>query len=162
MKAEPLDNKIVKCLEEGLFYEALSGKGAYFIFDPFYRGEHDKLLVVSTIVRWAKAFNKIEYAKEKLLSAAKDILEADLFAGLDVVNCYLIVRRDTKISLDINLEELLPSAIKGLNNADALTTETAKRINSLLITISTQVIAFTKILELWNKKTVTRNAPRPK
>lgn len=159
MKAEPLDNKIVKWLEVGLFYEALTGKGAYFIFDPFYRGEHDNLLVVSTIVRWAKAFNKIEYAREKLFSTANDILEADLFAGLDVVNCYLIVRRDMKISLDINLEELLPSAIKGLNNADALTTETAKRINSLLITISTQVVAFTKILELWNQK--NGNAQRP-
>lgn len=152
MKAEPLDGQIVKWLEKGLFYEALTGKGDYFIFDPFYRGQHDNLLVVSTIVRWAKAFNKIEHAREKLFDAVNKILESDIVTGLDILNCYLIVRKETKISLEMPLDKLLSSAIKGVNKIHTPTVEVTEKINSLLVTVSKQIVAFTKILELWNKK----------
>jgi len=95
--------RVLSWLKEGKFYECLSGKGKFFLSDYSYPSEHDILLVVSTVLEWAK--DEPEFVSDKFDKALRKIIEESVLTFLNIISSYLILKKSKKIELDINIKD---------------------------------------------------------
>jgi len=94
MDISSLNADVTAWLKDGRFEEALLGDGKYFIGDAYYRGKHDLLLIVSTMIKWASIEKRFGYTEEKFVKALENICRKNVLVGLDAINCYLIIIED--------------------------------------------------------------------
>lgn len=145
MKIETLDKSIVNCLKKGLYEDALLGKEECFVYGSYYRGDHDVLLVVSTMMRWANEENNLAAVSGKFVDALSTIIREDLIKGFRILNCYFIMYDDTGIDFEIDYEALLPDAEIGANNLGGLSADEYHMFSSLMKAINKETDAFKSI-----------------
>lgn len=145
MEISSLNAKITAWLKDERIEEALLGDGKYYIDDSYYRGEHDLLLIVSTIVKWAFFEKRLHYTEEKFVHALEKICKNNVLVGLDAISCYLITIEDLGQQFSIDVSDFIPSIKKGLSNKRKFTANEKKVVVSLLRAISKWIPAYKEI-----------------
>ncbi len=129
---ERLNPTIVRWIAKGKIKEALLGESPYFLPDNTFRTDHDVLLVIYVLIRWAFHKNKQLDCANDFTIAIQDISEANIIKGLEILLAYLIVSRDLEITLPIDPCILLASIEnKVINNFEA-TNDRGKKVYRLL------------------------------
>jgi len=131
-----MNKRIAKWFEEGRFYEALTGKGKYFVMNHTYRSHHDVLLVLYTMIEWAFGTNNIDSCASYFTTALNRICKEDPLVGLNIINCYLIATEGHKDpKLPMKLESFREVVNQGLKIDHRYSVEKKEQIESLLKTI---------------------------
>lgn len=132
--------RVLSWLKAGNFYEALIGKDKYFLADSTYRSSHDLLLVISTMFAWAK--EEHELVSRKFDEALRRICGEDILIFLDVINVYLIIKKDVKETLSINIDDYAELLSHTKIDPNKYSDEEKYQINCLLKALKKKVPAF--------------------
>lgn len=109
-----MNEKIINWFESGKIKEAFLGQGDFFIPNPTYRDDHDRLLIVHALFDWAsiKGFNEVSNIFNNFLT---DLIKDSVIDAIYILHSFVIVNFEQrqKIMLDYcTIELLLKNFIK--------------------------------------------------
>jgi hypothetical protein len=143
-----MNQQIVKWFQEGKFYESLVGAGEYFVMEHTYQNDHDLILVISTMIKWAFEKRGVEDSSDKFVSALVKICKEDPIKALDIINCYLIVSEAIKMKLSVEFESLYDILIQSIKGRTDYGVSERKQMSLLMEAIGKKLPAFRK----WKEK----------
>jgi hypothetical protein len=111
--------KVVGWLEHGLMKDAILGEGEYYIANHTYRDEHDVLLVIRTILMWARERSILDSCSKQFQVILVELCKTKVDVFLRTFMAYQMTSKDSKIKLQLDITAL----------AD-LCQETLRKVNS--------------------------------
>ncbi len=103
-----MNTRVVRWFESGNATNALLGRGPYFVAETTYRDQHDRLLVLDQLLRWADPRDRLDTAGHAFMEALRTtVADSDITAAYDLVWSYLLVRKDHEVGLPLNRDDVI-------------------------------------------------------
>ncbi len=131
-----MNSRIASWFDKENIFEALIGQNEYFIPNHTYREDHDLLLVIGTLVDWAKQNNKEKQAVTEFFKVFEYYIDlGNLAKSLDLIHSYEIVIKHSEDKLPL-CQKTITNHLKTLINKQAKSICQDETLKNLVVTVS--------------------------
>src|SRR5437868_5331164 len=127
--------------------EALCGFDEFFVQDPTYRGEHDFVLAVGELLRWAKRGHE-SAASLGFEEAVRRLIDRKaLVSALRLLRTYKLLTQEARIELSFNIASILELTAAAVNEAGNEVSQN-ESLRTLVLLVSEQFPEFKGMIGL--------------